>query len=281
MQYINPYRFEVAITGVLYDDYPFDAGWSTRELNPTNYTGYCLKVRRTSDNTEQDIGFSGGEVDTASLASFCSGTDGHVVTWYDQSGNGYNLTQATAGTQPRIVSGGTVDTKNSLPAIYWANKRLGRAALSMLASGNAYSIFSASSCDTSGGAGAVIHTTENDSNRMGIFHDRSSGNTLFYIQTGSGGYAVTKSAQRDNSDLRLQVGIATTGKNMSGFDNGATGSTNTYVGSYTNQEFRVGQQFLDLTGLTGHIAEIILYDTDESSNRSGIETNINDYWGIY
>ena len=32
--------------------------------------------------------------------------DGHVTTWYDQSGNGNNATQSTASSQPKIVDGG-------------------------------------------------------------------------------------------------------------------------------------------------------------------------------
>ena len=34
--------------------------------------------------------------------------DGFVETWYDQSGNGRDATQATAGSQPKIVDGGAL-----------------------------------------------------------------------------------------------------------------------------------------------------------------------------
>lgn len=83
----------------------------------TSYTGSLIRVRRSSDNTEQDFGYNGSnELDTTSLLTFCSGTDGFVVTVYDQSGNGRNLTQSTASLQPQIVSGGTIYTgANSKP----------------------------------------------------------------------------------------------------------------------------------------------------------------------
>ena len=42
---------------------------------------------------------------------------GFITTWYDQSGNGRNLVQATAANQPSIVSGGVVVTQNSKPSI--------------------------------------------------------------------------------------------------------------------------------------------------------------------
>jgi hypothetical protein len=41
--------------------------------------------------------------------------DGFVTTWYDQSGNGRNATQTTAGLQPQIVSNGAIVTQNGRP----------------------------------------------------------------------------------------------------------------------------------------------------------------------
>ena len=71
----------------------------------SGYTGAALRVRRASDNAEQDIGFaSTGDIDTAALAAFRGASELFVTTWYDQSGNGYNATQTTAANQPRIRS---------------------------------------------------------------------------------------------------------------------------------------------------------------------------------
>ena len=41
--------------------------------------------------------------------------NGFVTTWYDQSGNGRNATQATAANQPSIVTAGVVNTVNGKP----------------------------------------------------------------------------------------------------------------------------------------------------------------------
>ena len=102
----------------LLDTYPnAAAAYSLRKLRSA-YTGYAIKVRRSSDNTEQDIGFSSSfGLDTSSLTSFCGASNGFITTWYDQSGNGNNATQSTAANQPQIVSGGTVLTLNSKPKI--------------------------------------------------------------------------------------------------------------------------------------------------------------------
>jgi surface protein len=93
-----------------------EAAYSLRLLR-SDYIGDAIRVRRASDNTEQDIGFVDKELDTSALTTFCSGTDGFVMTWYDQSGNGRNATQATAANQPQIVSSGSVININSKPSI--------------------------------------------------------------------------------------------------------------------------------------------------------------------
>ena len=51
------------------------------------------------------------------LSSIIAGNTATVATWYDQSGNGYDAIQADPGTQPEIISGGTIDVTNALPTI--------------------------------------------------------------------------------------------------------------------------------------------------------------------
>ncbi len=91
--------------------------YSLRRLRGA-YTGPALRVRRSSDNAEQDIGFDNdGNLNTASLLAFVGSGDGFVTVWYDQSGNARDKTQTAAASQPRIVVSGTVQTMGSRPAI--------------------------------------------------------------------------------------------------------------------------------------------------------------------
>lgn len=85
------------------------AVFSLRKLIST--ASNCLRVRRSSDSTEMDIGFAGRLIDTTTLLSFVGAGSGFVVTWYDQTGNGEDATQATAANQPRIVNSGVYDEK--------------------------------------------------------------------------------------------------------------------------------------------------------------------------
>jgi hypothetical protein len=78
----------------------------------------ACRARRSSDNAELNIGFTAsGDLDTAALLAFVGSGNGFVTTWYDQSGNGRNAIQSTAGAQPRIVSNGALETQNGKPTI--------------------------------------------------------------------------------------------------------------------------------------------------------------------
>jgi len=77
------------------------AAYSLRKLR-RDYLGPAIRVRRDSDDEELDIFFdSAGNLDTASLDTFCAGTHGYVDTWYDQA-NGNDATQDDHALQPNI-----------------------------------------------------------------------------------------------------------------------------------------------------------------------------------
>ena len=92
------------------------AAFSLRKLR-AGYTGNCIKVRRSSDNTTQDIGFNGTNLDTSALLTFCGSGDGFVHTWFDQSTSGRNAVNTSTGEQPQIVSSGSVIQVNGKPAV--------------------------------------------------------------------------------------------------------------------------------------------------------------------
>ncbi len=56
---------------------------------------------------------------TRKLLTAYAGNTGKVITWYDQSGGGFNQTQGTIANAPIIYQSGAVNTLNSKPAILW------------------------------------------------------------------------------------------------------------------------------------------------------------------
>ncbi len=65
-----------------------------------------------------DIGFNlNGTLKSSDLVAFANGGNVYVTSWYDQS-SGNHVIQSNKSYQPRIVSTGTFDNVNGLPAIY-------------------------------------------------------------------------------------------------------------------------------------------------------------------
>lgn len=106
-QLLDPYRFGGGGSGSYITPFYPTTLYSLRLRNAA-YTGPCIRVVRSSDSTQTDIGFVAGDhLDVASLLAFVGSGNGGVVTWYDQSGNGVHVTNATGA---RIVTAGSLVT---------------------------------------------------------------------------------------------------------------------------------------------------------------------------
>ena len=101
--------------GIL-DTYPnAAAAYSLRDLASASVGSAVVRVRRSSDNTEQD--FTSTEITDGTLTTFTGVNDGFVTTWYDQSGSGLDVSNSTAITQPSIVVSGVLNTLGGKPTI--------------------------------------------------------------------------------------------------------------------------------------------------------------------
>ena len=101
-------------TALLLDTYTsVGLAYSLRKLR-TAYTGFCIRVRRSSDNATLDVGFTAaGVLDTSAVTTFVGANTGVITIWYDQSGSGYNALMYGSLLPPIIVSAGTLVTLNS------------------------------------------------------------------------------------------------------------------------------------------------------------------------
>lgn len=84
------------------------------------YSGACVNVRRSSDNTTKDIGFTAaGNLDIATASAFASGGNLFIAKQYDQSGNGNDLSNGTNANQPQLVL--SVAALNGKPGILYGD----------------------------------------------------------------------------------------------------------------------------------------------------------------
>jgi Alpha-L-arabinofuranosidase B, catalytic len=77
--------------------------YSFRKLQ-VNYAGSAIRLRRASDSTQQDIGFTAnGDFDITAATSFCNATSCFVAKWYDQAPAAQDFVQASASNQPPFL----------------------------------------------------------------------------------------------------------------------------------------------------------------------------------
>ena len=260
----------------LLDTYPnAAAAYSVRKLR-TAYTGNAIRVRRSSDNTEQDIGLTAlGNLDESALTTFCSGTDGFVTTWYDQSGNAYNATQTTALRQPQIVSAGSVLTKYGKPNIVLTSDFLNLSSSIILNDQLTFAM--------------VMNTTATGGADTGIINYNSSPADDPELRIGvgdliadyyNGGYALNfEDIQSITGGLFYYQRV--TGYTSTIYRNNNFIATGTRSGALAAgvQKFTIGEYLNNYRN--GNISEFVIYASDQSSNQSGIQTNINSYYAIY
>lgn len=282
---INPYRFGGGT--LLLDLYPTAAAaFSTRKLR-TAYSGSAIRIRRSNDNAEQDIGFSGNDLDQAAITSFVGANSAFVTTWYDQSGNGRNATNTTTSEQPLIVSSGTIQTQNSKPCLNFNNQFLSNTANLINGTDPAISVYSSvkftSSAASVYGSGSIF---EIGSVAAGSFYFpyRKNGTTAEIQFRASAGNSRTYNTGV-NFDTALQLlSLNDSGATVTVHKNGSSILSNTSdLNAFSESAgFRIGSVIGAATGRwLGDISEIICWVSDQTSNRAGIESNINTYFVIF
>lgn len=263
----------------LLDTYPNAAAAYSVRLLRGGYTGNAIRVRRSSDNAEQNIGFTAlGNLDTSALTSFCSGTNGFVTTWYDQSGNGYNATQGTAANQPQIVSSGSVLTTNSKPSASFdgINDSLFTSGTPFSATENTLIAVSKTNLIIAQYQRLFCIGAYNDGRYLGS--NNSTDDMLAIFNNGTltcfGGVAITQNVSI----------MYNTGTNGVLWQNGSQVNTVTANNSsYGTENLYIGGDKVQTLGefWAGIGQEFIFYPSSQSSNVAGIGTNINSYYAIY
>jgi hypothetical protein len=236
------------------------AAYSLRNLSSS--TTNVIRVRESGADAEQD--FTSSEITDGTLTTFTGSNDGYVTTWYDQSGNGINVTQTTAINQPQIVSSGSVILDNGKPTVSFdgANDAL---FINSVLSGNDYNLFAVMN-QTSTTYAYGLSSSINNSLRW-------NGSTLFLrgissdisYSTGVLGQSLYYNIQASTSFIYIDTGQVATGIN----------------GSTSLSRIHLGERGGASANSTIKIQEFVIYLTDQFSNKDGIENNINNHYTIY
>ena len=291
----NPASGLFASTPLLLDTYPnAHRAYSVRKLR-TDYTGFAMKVREGSGmNYTADVSFnddgvvaadspvtnlSGGS--GATLGAFIGASnDGHVTVWYDQSGEGSNATQSTAAAQPKIYSSGSLNTEGSpaRAALLFDGSndylKVDEAGLS-LGSLTAFAVMS----HGSGTLNAVW--TLSFSSGAHFFHYIASSEDQYWYDSGdiASHYPVNTSQKlfsyTSGSGTDQQILYANGAASSEKGDSAATASLNDDANN------GLGALYGYSLFYSGEFQEFIVYDSDQRSNLSNIESDINTAFSIY
>ncbi len=257
----------------LLDTYPdAAAAYSLRRLR-TEYSGSAIRVRRT-DNTEQDIGFVNNELDTTYLATFCGATDGFVVTYYDQSGEGADITQATAANQPKIYDSSTgVLLHNGKPTMSF--------------NGTSQFLESSATIDEVNVSFLGVYYNVNIDNPrrpIGVRSDASASKSTFaQIENNSLAFDGDNLAGSITATVRQKLVYATKSNTAaSSYINGVSNISSAISLNNTIGNFNLGNAHKLLTlHFEGNIQEAIFYPANKDTDRVGMDTNINNFYSIY
>jgi hypothetical protein len=278
----------------LLDLYPSAAAaYSLRKLR-TAYSGSAIRVRRSSDNTEQDIGFANNVLDTSALTTFCGANNGFVTTWYDQSGNGNNGIQTTAANQPQIVSSGSIITQNGKPSLlfdgtndnFLSNAAIDPLFITAINTPNTTSVNKTiMGADASGATQAgAIYLQYGDPTRIPGFSRKT-----VLDSSGLSDFSAKGTISESNNTTNLITGTRTSTNIQVYINNISKGSDTTIaalnpLGNTDAGRFRLMAGYYNraiVDFMNGNLTEFIAYTSDQSSNRTAINTNINSYYGIY
>lgn len=258
------------------------AAYSLRKLR-TAYAGSAIRVRRSSDSAEQDIGFVGGVLNTASLLSFVGAGDGLVTTWYDQSVNARHATQTTAGNQPQIVSSGVVATTGGKPSISFVDPGSGATKLNVpvwhTVNAPHVWLFSAYMLTSAGSFPYLLGTSPLDQGFLSL-HSGLSGVARFATVRG---VVSAYNFGSSRTGLFTVISLNANRANLSGWINGTGG----VLGADSDTDFVLPINYEITDGGTSatsgnlSVSEMILYASDQSASRAAIESAINSHYSIY
>jgi len=269
---------DFSVSGLLHDYPNAAAAYSVRQLTIYNngYKEKLIRIRRSSGGETDVFADDSYELSLNSrvsaggtLGNWIGSDDGFVVTWYDQSTNGNDATQGTAANQPKIVSGGSILLLNSKPVI---NRN------------NDDSTLQSPFAPNDGAATKTIVFVGNVSPTRGTLIGSSLGGSdyVLFSQDGSSSTAVNNNATLSNEYINGSPWSYTTRNDV--YDELVNQKL-----VFANVQFSFGVNDMCLGyqgGVSGNTRmmnyqELIIWDSDEVANITGIQNNVNTFYSVY
>jgi hypothetical protein len=244
--------------------------WGLRAISWVNIGLKSVRIRRSSDNAEQDfVTVQGGGLDLDAISTFQgASTDLFVVKMYDQSGNDYHVGQTATAQQPKFI----FNALGSMPGVRFNSADVTELFYSSVAAGKypqpTTGSFVAKATVTA--TGAVFGAQAPQNYQIGY-----GGNTAYLYDGGpgsAGAAAVINVAHAviiaDRAD-----GIYVDGDNSGSSAPGGLGTD--AIGGV----FAIGGYAPNgLSSLTGDIHEVALWNGDRVADFAALNANQHAFW---
>lgn len=248
---------------LLLDVFPSRVAYSLRKLR--NAVINVVRVRRDSDNAEQD--FTADGIIDGSLLTFVGAGSGFATTLFDQSGNGDDVSQTTASSQPTIVSSGSLVLDNGKPALEaFGAQRLQAFGVSLdITLSTSFAVFN---LDTANSSENVVNFFGAD---LYLIGRSGSADFLQYFSP------FFKGSISVNSQILSSYFTTSTGNEA--FVNGS--SDGSASGAFDGSGVIVLRILGPGNNLDGKFQELVFYLNDQTANRATIESEINSHYTIF
>ena len=275
-------------------------------LTIKTYDAVAATIRRSSDGAEVDVHFdSNDKVSNSSLVTNVSeltipftqvdsndttledflnpsgsGTDAFVVVWKDQAGLNDAL-QLTAANQPKIAENGAL-----LADGLKFNGNSDNFTITNGVSGRSIFAVTNQNIDTTGG-GSTGYGQDGISSLLGT----AGADSYIFITNNNpsfNSYAISLDGAVSDSGQYASNGktLSSAGGNLGTYGD-IPSDTNSLLsiiygsGDPANAWTRLGSGINGNIFMQGSMSEVIFYTTDQTNNRFKIESNINNYYGLY
>jgi hypothetical protein len=282
------------------------AAYSLRAISEAWRDQDVVEVRRASDDTTR--GFTADDIGDGTLTNWVGtgATDhGYVATWYDQSGNGNDAVQTISTQQPKIVDAGTLVTdSNGKCSIefdgvddFLTPTITGITGFTNLSTFNVIEPAAAAAADTntmvawSLGNWNAVRSMALASSTVLTFGEKFTSifDDSISKRLGSSTYSRAATTPSVFSSFHLSTGTSIFSQGAAVTLDRPAGMTTSTPASpsdtgYTTDDIvRLGcvRGNIDGSFVQEKFSEVIFYNSDQSSNRTGIEGNINDYYEIF
>ena len=270
------------------------AAYSLRTVVPTWFGRSLIEVRRSGDNAVKE--FSEYEIESGIMEDWITSgglaaRDAFIATWYDQSGNGNHATQSGATEQPKIWDASTgLVTENGRPALdfdgvddvlsvsgaLYSQDINMFAVINILTTTSVQKTYYQRIIHLADGTNTYQITRANEDNNYQLISKNTEYNTgSDSLNWGSNNGQILLYARSNNTTDSDSIYIDSIEQSELG-DNIGIGGGNNSPSTFGSRNDLVSTTFFE-----GSIQELIIYSTDQSANRTILETNINDYYDIF